>query len=175
MPLATSSFSRDANFVPITQNGLIVKKEVTFTTDGTVVVPIFTLTGTVLVNALYGIVTTDLGSNHTAASWRINDQGAQVYLTASAGTTLSSDKAGSLIIKDGLVAAAVKEIVNTDGAILEPTTLQTMIFSPIILVKKTAALTQIEYRYITNNTSLGAITFYCGFIPLSEDGNLTVV
>lgn len=173
MSSSVAAFNRDGNRVPITQNGLMVTKEVSFTTDGTVVVPLFTLTGTVLVNALYGIVTTDLGSNHTAASWRINDQGAQVYLTASAGTTLSSDKAGSLIIKDGLVAAAVKEIVNTDGAILEPTTLQTMIFSPIILVKKTAALTQIEYRYITNNTSLGAIKFYCGFIPLSDDGDLS--
>ncbi len=169
----TSTFRRDANSVPITQIGLSATKDITFTTNGTVVKALFTVTGTVQINALYGIVTTDLGSNHTAAAFRINDQGAQVYLTAVGGTTLSSDKAGTLILKDKLAAVAVTEIVNANGAISESATAGVAIFTPVIIVKKTAALTQIEYRYITNNTSLGAMTVFCGFIPLSADGDVT--
>jgi hypothetical protein len=175
MPTTTQSFSRDGNRIPITQNGLIVTKSVSFTTDGTVVVPLFTLTGSVMVKALYGVVTTDLGSNHTAASWRLNDQTAQVYLTAVGGTTLSSIAAGSVIMKDKLVATAVTKLDNAAGVVSETATAGIPVFSPVILVKKTAALTQIEYRYITNNTSLGAIKFYCGFIPLSDDGTLDAV
>ena len=173
MATSAAAFNRDANRVPITQYGLRVSKDITFTTDGTVVKALFTVTGSVMINALYGVVTTDLGSNHTAASFRINDQTAQVYLTAVAGTTLSSIKAGSLIIKDKLVAVAVTKIDNAAGAVNESATAGVDIFTPVIITKKTAALTQIEYRYITNNTSLGAMTFYCGFIPLSADGDVS--
>ena len=171
----TPTFPRDGNYLPITQNGLLVSKDITFTTNGTVVKALFTITGSVLVNALYGVVTTALGSNHTAASFRINDQGAQVYLTAVGGTTLSSLAAGSMIIKDKLVAVAVTAIDNANGAANESATAGIPIFSPVIITKKTAALTQIEYRYITNNTSLGAMTVYCGFIPLTSSSNLVAV
>ena len=168
-----SSFRRDANSVPITQNGLQVTKDITFTTNGTIVKALFTITGSVLVNALYGVVTTLLGSNHTAASFRTNDQSAQVYLTAVGGTTLSNDAAGSVILKDKLVAVAVTELDNSAARVSESATAGIAIFSPVIITKKTAALTQIEYKYITNNTSLGAMTVFCGFIPLSADGDIT--
>ena len=175
MATSTASFWRDANRVPITQLGLVVSRPTTFTTDGTVVIPLFRLTGTVMVNALWGVVTTVLGSNHTAASWRLNDQTAQIYLTAVGGTTLSNDAVGSIILKDKLVAQAVTELDNATGLVSETATAGIPVFSPVVIVKKTAATTDIEYRYITNNTSLGAITFYCGFTPLSEDGNLAVI
>jgi len=175
MATTTATFWRDANRVPITQFGVVVSRPTSFTTDGTVVIPLFHITGAVLVNALWGVVTTALGSNHTAASWRLNDQGAQIYLTAAGGTTLSSDAAGSVILKDKLVAVAVTELNNTDGVVSETATAGIPVFSPFVLVKKTAATTDIEYRYITNNTSLGAITFYCAFVPLSSDGDVTVI
>ncbi len=165
---------KDGNGFPIYGDSPFkANKEVTFTTDGTVIKALFTLTGSVMLTRLWGEVTTNLGSNHTAASFRLNDQGAQIYLTAVAGTTLSSIKAGSLIVKDGLVAAAVTKIDNANGAILEPAAVNQGSFTPIILVKKTAAVTQIEYRYITNNTSLGAMTFHASYYPLTEDGCLT--
>src|SRR3990167_6323185 len=144
-------------------------KDVTFTANGTIVKILFTLTGSVMLTRLWGEVTTDLGSNHTAASWRLNYQTAQVYLTAVAGTTLSSIKAGSLIVKDGLVAAAVTKIDNVAGAILEPAVANTGSFTPVVLTKKTGAVTQIEYRYITNNTSLGAMRFYASYFPITSD------
>ncbi len=149
-----------------------VSKAITFTTDGTVVKALFTLTGSVMLTRLWAEVTTDLGSNHTAASFRLNDQGAQVYLTAVGGTTLSSIKAGSLIVKDKLVAQAVTKIDNANGAVTETATAGIPVFSPVIITKKTAALTQIEYRYITNNTSLGAMTVHASYLPLSDDGLL---
>src|SRR3990167_2652498 len=136
-------------------------KDLTLSASNETVNPaIFTITGAVMLTRLWGVVTTVLGSNHTAASLRINDQTAQVYLTAVGGTTLSAIKAGSLIVKTGLVAAAITKIDNVAGAVAEPTTVQTLEFSPVIVTKKTGALTQIEYRYATTQTpTTGAIKF----------------
>src|SRR3990167_10379103 len=90
-----------------------VSKSLTINASNTTVnPPIFTLTGAVMLTRLWGVVTTDLGSNHTAAAWRLNDQTAQVYLTAVGGTTLSSIKAGSVIVKDKLVAVALTKLDN---------------------------------------------------------------
>ena len=151
-----------------------VSKDLTTNAATTTVNPaIFTVTGSVMLTRLWGVVTTDLGANHTAASWRINDQTAQVYLTAVGGTTLSALKAGSIILKKDLVAAALSKIDNVAGAISEPTTLETMAFSPIIITKKTGAVTQIEYKYTTStNPTTGAIRFYACYYPLTDGGAL---
>lgn len=142
----------------------------------TVAVPIFGLTGTVIVTQLYGIVTTVLGSNHTAAYFRLNDQTAQVSITASSGVTLSSLAAGSWFGKTGLAAAAATAKTNAAGAILEPTTLETLIPSPFMLVKKTGATTNIEYVYTTTNTpTSGVIQFFVQYQPLSADGALAAI
>jgi hypothetical protein len=151
-----------------------VSKEITFTTNGTVIKALFTLTGSVMITRLWGEVTTDLGSNHTAASFSlVETAGSTVYLTAVAGTTLSSIKTGSIIIKDKLVAVAVTKIDNVAGAISESATAGVNIFSPVIVTKKTDAVTTVSYRYITNNTSLGAMTVHASYYPLSIDGCLT--
>jgi hypothetical protein len=141
--------------------------------NATVVVPIFTLTGSVMITRIWAEITTVIGANHTAASFRINDQTAQVYLTAVGGVTLSAKKAGCIVAKTGLVAAAAVLIDNAAGAIAEPTTLQTNVFTPVVITKKTAAKTQIEYRYATTDTpTTGAMTFYVAYYPLSSDGRL---
>ena len=154
-----------------------VTKQLTLSASNTTVnPPIFTLTGTVLLGKIWGIVTTDLGSNNTAAYLRLNDQTAQVAITLATGTTLSAAKAGSLLLKTGLAAAAITLKSNAAGAVFEPTTLETVIPSPIILVKKTAALTQVEFVYSTTNTpTTGAIKFYAAYLPLSDDGALRAV
>lgn len=177
MPLANGSFSRDANYVPIQQFGLSVIDSQTFSGTGTIVVPIFKVTGTVYVNALYGVVTTALAANHRASSFRLNDQTAQIYLTAVGGTTLDSAPIGSTIMKVDLVSAAVTYKSSGAGAILEPTTLETMLFSPILLQQKTGGIeTDIEYRFTSStNPTSGAMTFYCGFIPISPDGAVTAL
>ena len=49
----------------------------------------------------------------------------------------------------------------------------TPIFSPVQLQKKTAANTDIEYRYSTTNTpATGQIEFFTEWFPVSNDGFL---
>ena len=177
MATSSTSFWRDGNRVPITGNGLLSTKSITLVgNNNTYNIALFTVTGAVEIVALYGVVTTVIGANHTASAWRINDQAAQVYLTAVGGTDISTLAAGSVIFKKGLVATALSKIDNASGAILEPTTLETNMFSPVVVVKKTGALTQIEYHYATTDTpTSGVIEHFCGYLPLSEDGAVTPV
>jgi len=176
MVAVNAAYWRDANHVPITYNGLDVRKQVTINgSSATVNVPLFTITGVVQVVALYGIVTTNLGTNHTAAYWRLQDQTAQVDITLNTGTTLSSAKAGSIIAKKGLAAAALTKVDSVAGAISEPTTLETTYFSPFVMAQKTTSIkTEIEYVYTTNQATVGVIEFHVGFIPLSSDGDISV-
>lgn len=171
---------RDGNGVPVYGDSPFrVIKDHTFIATGavTTVVPLFTLTGAVMVTRIWGVITTDLAAAHTAASFSlVETAGATIYLTAVGGTTLSSLKAGSVILKDGLVAAALTKIDNVAGAIKEPTTLQTMSFSPILLVKKTGAVTTVSYNYTSTGVpTTGAMRFFISYYPLSSDGALTIV
>lgn len=156
---------------------ITVKNSKTLTGSATTVAtPIFRCTGSVLVLALYGEITTALGASHTAAFWRLNDQTAQVAITLATGTTLSAKAAGSLIVKKGLVGAALVLLDNAAGVISEPTTLETLFFSPFAMTKKTAATTDIEYVYTTADTpTSGAIQHVVQYVPLSGDGALVAV
>lgn len=177
MPTVNASFSRDNNRVPITTDGIMLTSSQTLSgSNATVSTPVFRITGSVEIRGLWAVVTTDLGTAHTIASWRLNDQGAQIYITAVGGTTLSSIKAGSLIVKKGLVSAALTKIDNVAGAVSEPTTLETTYFSPFVLVKKTGAQTDIEYTYATTETpTTGVIQHFVRFLPISADGTITAV
>ena len=177
MPILTASFSRDANSVPIIVGGLTIYDVQTLTgNNGTIAVPIFGVTGIVEIRQLSGVVTTVLGANHTAAYWRLNDQTAQVSITASSGTTLSGIAAGSIIVKKDVASAALTLLNNSAGRISEPTTLETTYFSPFLAVKKTGAVTNIEYVYTTTDApTSGVIQFFCKFIPVSVDGVITAL
>lgn len=178
MPTVNSSFSRDNNRVAITTDGIILASNSQILTGNntTVTLPVFTITGTVEIRGIWGVVTTTLGANHTAAYWRLNDQSAQVNITLNTGTTLSAVAAGSTIVKKGLAAAALVLLDNAAGRVSEPTTLETVYFSPFVAMKKTGALTQIEYLYSTTDApTSGAITFYVRFLPVSADGTIAAV
>jgi len=137
-------------------------------------VPLFRITGSVEIRGIWGVVTTALGSNHTAAYWRLNDQTAQVNITLNTGTTLSAIAAGSTIVKKGLATAALVLLDNAAGRVSEPTTLETPFFSPFVMMKKTAANTDIEYTYTTTNTpTSGVIQFFVRWLPLSTDAAVT--
>lgn len=167
----------DANHKAIQVGGVVSRKSLTLSGSNTTVAsPIFTVTGTVNVVSLYGVVTTDLGANNTAAYWRLNDQTAQPAITLATGTTLSGVKAGSTIVKKGLAGAALTLLDNSAGRVSEPTTLETTYFSPFVATKKTAALTQIEFVYTTTDTpTSGVIQFFAVWLPVSADGALTAV
>lgn len=142
----------------------------------TVAVPLFTVTGQVEIKELWAVVTTVLGSNLTATHFRLNDQTAQPVLTAAAGTTLSSLAAGSTFYKRGLVATALVAIDNAAGRVNEATAVNLDNFSPAIVTKKLAALTQVEFVYTTTNTpTSGVIQFFAKWQAKSADGNLVAV
>lgn len=172
MPTLNTSYWRDANRVPITTDGLIAQVSSTMSADNTTATNVlWTVTGTVEIRALWGVVTTALGSNHTAAYWQINDQTATPDITLATGTTLSSAAAGSVIVKKGLAGAALTLLDNSAGRVSEPTTLETTYFSPFLVTKKTGAVTTIDYTYSTTNSpTTGVIQFFCRWLPISEDG-----
>lgn len=175
----SGAFQRDENFIPITENGLVVEKSITLSASNTTAaVPLFTLTGDVQVLALYGVVTTALGSNVTAAHWRLNDQTAQPAISLATGTTLSSFTVGSLLTRRSLVSVALVGTNANAGAVVDPVAATAPgFFMPFSIVQKTAGvLTQIEFVYTTTNTpTSGAIKFFAGWVPLSTGASLLPV
>lgn len=141
----------------------------------TVNTPLFRITGTIEVVKLYAVVTTVIGANHTGGLYRLNDQTAQVAITAT-GATLSALAVGTTILKKGLAAAALTLLDNAAGRVSEPTTLETVVFSPFVVMKKNAANTDIEYQYATTDApTSGVIQHFVRWRPLSADGNLVAL
>jgi hypothetical protein len=141
----------------------------------TVATPLFRVTGTVRVIALYGIVTTALGSNITAAHWRTNDQTATLPISAAAGTTLSSFTAGSLLTRNSLVSVALTGDNASAAKVRDPVAATAPdVNMPFEIVQKTGGVnTDIEFVYTTTNTpTSGAIKHYVIFEPLSDDGDI---
>ncbi len=177
MSLLNASFWRDNNRIPLQVDGITsIDSQILTAVNTTANVPIFRITGSIEVRALYGIVTTALGSNNTAAYWRLNDQTAQIDITLNTGTTLSSAAVGSTLVKKDVATAALTLLTSAAGRVSEPTTLETTYFSPFVIVKKTAANTDIEFVYsTTNNPTSGAIDFYLRWVPASKDAAVTVL
>lgn len=165
------SLWHDSNHVPIQVGGVVTRNLQTLSANNTTAATaIFGITGVINVTAIYGVVTTDLGANVTAAYWRLNDQTAQANITLNTGTTLSAIKAGSVIAKAGLAAAALVKIDNAAGRVNEPTTLETTYFSPFVVTKKTGAATNIEFVYTTTDTpTSGVIQHFLVWMPVSAD------
>ena len=167
----------DDNGRTISEGLLLTQVSKTLTASNeTAAVPLFRLTGSVEVRQLYGVVTTVLGANHTAAYFRLNDQTAQSDITLNTGTTMSSAAVGSLFVKKGLAAAAFTLLTSAQERVSEPTTLETPYFSPFVIVKKPAANTDIEYVYTTTTEpTTGAIQFFVRWLPLSAGSGLVSV
>lgn len=161
---------------PYVEDGIFKSKDITFTANNTTASEVcFTVTGTVLIKALWGEVTTAIGSNHTAAHFRLNDQTAQISITAAAGSALSSFAVGSWVGRCGASAADVLTVKNANaGFFSEDVAFTGEFFVPFLVGKKSGALTQVEYRYSTTDApTSGAMRVYCKYIPLSADGALT--
>lgn len=176
--MGNSTLKRDANNIPIQATGLVLTNSKTLSANNAAgtAVPIFRITGSVLINALYGIVTTVLGANNTAAYFRLNDQTTQSNITVNTGVTLSAAPAGSVIVKNGLAAAAAVLLSASQERVSEPTTLETSYFSPFVAVKKPAANTDIEFVYSTTDTpTSGVIQFFVWWLPLSADADINTV
>lgn len=156
----------------------ITSKSITFSGSNTTVnVPLFSVTGSVEVKSLYGVVTTALG-NHTAAYFRFNDGTAAVDITLATGTTLSSATAGSVVSRRSLVTVAAAFNNSSAARVSDPVNANTSsYFSPFVASQKTNSVSSnIEYTYTTTDTpTSGAIQFFCEWRPLSDNGNVTAV
>lgn len=173
--LAQGSFGFDANNNPIIVDGVTTMATQTLTGNNTTVnTPIFRVTGIIEIRALWAVVTTVIGANHTGGLYRLNDQTAQVAITAT-GATLSALAVGTTVVKKGLAAAALTLLDNAAGRVSEPTTLETTFFSPFVVMKKTAANTDIEYQYATTDApTSGALKHFIRWLPLSSDANIVI-
>jgi hypothetical protein len=155
---------------------LSVNSKTTNANNTTASLSLFSITGTIRILKLYGIVTTTLGANHTTAYFNLYDQTTRVAITLATGSTLSAFVAGSFVGKLGLAATAAKVQSNAAGAIIEPTTLETLDFSEFIAVKKTAAVTEVDYTYSTTDApTSGVIQFFMEWSPLSADSAVALL
>ena len=159
-----------------TFSNLVVKKSITTdASNETAVVPLFTVTGSVYIPRLYGVVTTTLGANQTAAYWRTNDQTAQVSISLSSGTTVSSMGIGSVLTRHSVAAVALKADNSTAAKVIDPVAATAPdVFMPFVVTQKVGGvLTQIEYVYsTTTEPTTGAIDFYVSWIPMTENSVL---
>ncbi len=168
-------FNRDANRVPITPDGLVSTTSAALIVNGTTGSNIiFNLTGSIKVLALYGVVTTVLSSNITAAHYRLNDQTAQPAISLATGTTLSSAAVGSVIMRKALAATALTFIDSAAARITESSAVNLLFDSPFVLTQKTGGVqTDIEFRYTTSNTpATGVIQFFLKWLPISADAQI---
>lgn len=173
MTAVNDAFWRDANHVPITDGGLTAYTSKTLTANNaTATVPIFGVTGSVLIRRIYGIITTALGNNHTTVYFRLNDQTIQTAITLATGSTASSFTVGSMLEKRDLVTVAI-DVNNASTGVFEDGGGKDLpYYQEFRITQKTGGVaTNIEYVYSTTNTpTSGAIKFYCTYIPLSDDG-----
>lgn len=153
-------------------------KALTFTANNTTLAnPLFRITGSIEVRRIWGVVTTVLSSNVTAAYWRLNDQTAQVDISLAAGTTLSAAAVGGTIIRRPLASTALTYMNAAAGRVQDPPAASANTFTPFALLQKTGAInTDVEFVYTTTNTpSTGVIQFFMEWTPLSADGAVTVL
>jgi hypothetical protein len=140
----------------------------------TVSVPLFRVVGSIYVRRIYGIVTTVLGSNHTAAHWRMEDGTNTPAITLATGTTLSSANVGSKIAKQGLAAAALILAQADQVRVNEHATSGMDPECPFDIIQKNGANSDVNYRYTTTNTpTSGVIQFFMDWEPLSADASVT--
>ena len=134
----------------------------------------FTVTGSVHILGFYGIVTTVLSANVTAAHIRTNDQTATIDLSLNTGVALSAAPVGSRITRSGLVGVALTLQSSAAASVLDGSGTGLPIFTPFSVTKKTGATTTIDFRYTTTDApSSGVIRWFAIYEPLSDDGALS--
>jgi hypothetical protein len=161
---------------PATQ--LIASNSKTLSASATTAsVGLFSITGTILVTKLFGVVTTVLSSSITAAYFSQYDQTTRTAITLATGTTLSSFPVGSTISKSALAATAVAGTTAAAGIIVEPGAAEATYYSPFIMIQKTGAVqTEIDFTYTTaNSPATGAMTFFLEWMALSSGSGISLL
>jgi hypothetical protein len=137
--------------------------------------PIFQVTGTVQIFELYGIVTAQIGANHTVSEFDAYDGTNLAALTLPATVPLSGAPPGSLVAKLG--AASVACVVATSTQVRtgqNPSTSQ--LFDEAAIIGNNAATTSILYAHTTTDTpESGTMLFTVVYKPLSPGASVVAV
>lgn len=144
----------------------------------TVATPLFRITGAVKITELYSVVTTIIGSNATAAHYRVNDQTTTTAITLATGSTIQNYTPGSIFARTGTVSTALQVKISSQGNVLDPFAATVPdFFMPFVVIQKTGSVqTDIEFVYTTTNTpTSGVIQHFVEWQPLSEGSTLTVL
>lgn len=146
--MTTSTYTRDANHVPITDLGLIETKAITYvggTTGATGATTLFTVTGAVAVR-VFGICGLTISGAGTLEVG-ISGDTARILAQIANATTLATDELYLDATPTLKVEALPSQLIISNG-------------QDIIQTIGTTALTA------------GQITYYCLWTPLSSDGNV---
>lgn len=147
MSIISSAYSRDANGVPITNLGLLVSKTITYvagTTGAVGTTTLFTVTGHVALN-VYALCTSDLTSGGGA--------------TIEVGTATST-------------AALCNQVVATTIDNHEVYSNSSLGVGASVAGHSHVVNENIIQTIATTTISGGVLTYYCGWVPLSSDGNV---
>ena len=147
MTRVSAAFNRDANNVPITEGGLLETKGITYsalTTGAVGTTTLFTVTGVVLARVFAVVSGADLTGSGTLEVGISGNTAAIIPQVAA--TTLD-----------------VGEIWNSDT----PATVRALQDFSIL-----AAGTDIIQTIASNTVTAGTLTYYCLWIPISNDGNV---
>ena len=165
----------DVHYVP-SGTSTVTKTGTTNASNTTASIALFRVTGDILVKKLYGVVTTALSSNHTAAHFRMNDGTNTPAITLATGTTLSSFGVGTLISKIAQVDVALTGTRSDQTRVVEAPLDNLTVHNEFAIVQKASTNSDVEYRYSTTNTpATGAIQFFMEYEPLSANGSVTVL
>lgn len=158
--------------------GTRVFKAITLNANNTTVgVKAWKITGVIRVMDLGCDVTTTFGTNHTAAGFAQLDTAGDIYENITAQTfTGNSLAAGHAIRRTGLVAAAPTDVDPADGAVTDPSAVGNLPTTPFDIYEVEGADSFIGWHYSTTNTpTVGAMTCWAVFVPLSSGSNLVAV
>jgi hypothetical protein len=133
---------------------------------------LFTVTGSVDILAIYGVVTTGLSAGLTIAYFNLYDGAAEVEITDNAGSVISSLPVGSIISKLDVATAVVNVVNATNGAVSEDATYK-QFRKEFNVTAKAGATTTIRFTYTAAGVASGVIQFFCEYIPRSQGAKLS--
>lgn len=155
--------------------GRVVTKELSLDGTGAQTDNVFTVTGSVEIIDIYGVLTdaTDV-TTLSGASFTAYDGTNTVDITESTtGVDLSGATVNSLIIKNNTNANAA--VLNDSSQVRVNDTVTNEIFAPFIITAKNGATTYIRFNFTGDADTDAVMKIYLSFIELSDDGNVEAV
>jgi hypothetical protein len=132
---------------------------------------LFTVTGSVDIMCIYGVVTSALSAGLTASYFNLWDGAAEVEITDNAGAVISSLPVGSVISKLDIATVVANVIDATNGAVSEDATYK-QLRKEFNITAKAGATTTIRFTYTAAGVASGSIQFFIEYIPRSQGARI---